>query len=235
VPVLSANALKVTDDTKCISNFLTQANGLGQIAYFDHGAYLMFDTVIVPVGSRITGECWPMIMATGSNFQDQNNPKPMWQIGNPGDVGTVEMSDLMLQTQGPAHGAIILQWNVAESTQGSAGMWDVQWRMGGSAGTQLQSDLCSKNPGVSHAANPACEASFLLLHVTSQATIYMENTWGWVADHELDRTDHNQTDIYNGRGFLFESANGPIWLYGTASEHSTLYNYQVRIPCHHDV
>lgn len=28
------------------------------------------------------------------------------------------------------------------------------------------------------------------------------------------------------RGFLFESEEGPIWLYGTAAEHSTLYNYQ---------
>jgi glucan 1,3-beta-glucosidase len=28
------------------------------------------------------------------------------------------------------------------------------------------------------------------------------------------------------RGFLFESQNGPIWLYGTAAEHSVLYDYQ---------
>ncbi len=28
------------------------------------------------------------------------------------------------------------------------------------------------------------------------------------------------------RGFLIESAEGPTWLYGTAAEHSALYNYQ---------
>jgi glucan 1,3-beta-glucosidase len=33
--------------------------------------------------------------------------------------------------------------------------------------------------------------------------------------------------IYNGRGVLIESEQGPVWLWGTASEHNVLYNYQI--------
>ena len=121
----------------------------------------------------------------------------------------------------------MVQWNVAEASQGSSGMWDVHMRIGGTAGTQLQSDKCSKNPTVTAAANNACEGAFLLLHVTSQATIYLENNWFWVADHELDLSDHNQVNIFNGRGVLIESSEGPVWMYGTSAEHSVLYNYQV--------
>jgi glucan 1,3-beta-glucosidase len=29
------------------------------------------------------------------------------------------------------------------------------------------------------------------------------------------------------RGFLIESADGPVWLYGTAAEHNALYDYQI--------
>ena len=169
-----------------------------------------------------------MIMASG--FTDQNSPKPVFQVGSPGDTGSVEMSDLVFQTIGPNPGAIMVEWNVAQTYPGSVGMWDVHWRIGGSNGTQLQSDTCSSRPNVTANANVNCEGAFLLLHVTQQASIYMENNWAWVADHELDLTDHHQLNIYNGRGILIESENGPVWMYGTSSEHSVLYNYQVQIP-----
>jgi glucan 1,3-beta-glucosidase len=44
-----------------------------------------------------------------------------------------------------------------------------------------------------------CSGAFLMLHVTEQADFYGENLWGWTADHELDRTDHQQVNIYTGR------------------------------------
>lgn len=167
-------------------------------------------------------------MAGGStSFQDQTNPAPVFQVGQPGDVGSVEISDLIFETLGPQPGAILVEWNVAESSQGSSGMWDVHFRIGGSAGTGLQSNTCAKNPTVTAPANPACEGAFLLLHVTTNATIYLENNWFWVADHELDLSDHNQINIFNGRGVLITSEDGPVWMYGTSSEHSVLYNYQI--------
>lgn len=198
------------------------------VVYFDHGAYLITSTVKVPKDIKITGEIWPLIMAGGStSFKDQANPAPVFQVGQPGDTGSVEMSDLIFETAGPQPGAIMIEWNVAETSQGSAGMWDVHVRVGGSAGTDLQSNTCSKDPTVTAPANPACEGAFLLLHVTSEATIYLENNWFWVADHELDLSDHNQINIFNGRGVLVASEQGPVWMWGTSSEHSVLYNYQL--------
>ncbi|KAL8756253.1 MAG: hypothetical protein Q9184_004569 [Pyrenodesmia sp. 2 TL-2023] len=216
-----------TDDTAAIQAIFDKATA-DQIVYFDHGAYIITSTVKVPKNIRITGEIWPLIMATGPTFADQSKPTPVFQVGQPGDTGAVEMSDLMFETKGPAPGAILMEWNIADpaNAPGSSGMWDVHFRIGGTAGTELQSDKCAKTPNSPHNANPACAGAFLLLHVTKQASIYLENTWFWVADHELDLADHGQIDIYNGRGVLVESAQGPVWMYGTSSEHHQLYNYQ---------
>ncbi|KAI9340761.1 hypothetical protein DFJ73DRAFT_946755, partial [Zopfochytrium polystomum] len=74
----------------------------------------------------------------------------------------------------------------------------------------------------------ACGGAFLGLQITSSASAYLENVWVWVADHELDRSDHNQISIYNGRGLLVQtSAGNPVWMYGTAVEHNQMYNYQL--------
>lgn len=217
----------VTDDTAAIQALFNSVAAT-DVVYFDHGAYVVTSTVKVPKNIRITGEIWPLIMAGGStSFKDQTNPQPVFQVGQPGDTGSVEMSDLIFETLGPQPGAVMVEWNVAETSQGSSGMWDVHIRIGGSAGTGLQSNTCSKNPTVTAPANAACEGAFMLLHVTSKATIYLENNWFWVADHELDLSDHNQVNIFNGRGVLIASEQGPVWMYGTSSEHSVLYNYQL--------
>lgn len=213
-----------TDDTAAIQAVLNKATA-DQVVYFDHGAYVVTDTIKVPKNIKMTGEIWPLIMAKG--FNDQTNPKAVFQVGQVGDTGSVEMSDMIFETIGPQAGAVMIEWNVKEASQGSAGMWDVHVRIGGSAGTELQSDKCSKNPKVTAPANEACIGAGLLLHVTSKASIYLENTWFWVADHELDLADHNQINIFNGRGVLISSEEGPAWLYGTSSEHSVLYNYQL--------
>ncbi|KAE8355097.1 pectate lyase superfamily protein-domain-containing protein [Aspergillus coremiiformis] len=214
-----------TDDTAAIQKVLDSATA-EQIVYFDHGAYIITDTIKVPKNIKIAGEVWPTLMAYGKKFADEQNPIPMLQVGQVGETGSVEISDLAIQTKGPAPGAILMQWNVAEASQGSVGMWDVHFRIGGSAGTQLQSDKCAKTPKETTKPNPECIASFMLLHITEKASAYIENSWFWTADHELDLPDHNQINIYNGRGVYIES-QGPVWLYGTASEHHQLYNYQV--------
>lgn len=214
-----------TDDTAAIQAVFNSI-AADQIVYFDHGAYVMTNTVRVPKNIKIVGEHWPLIMAGGSSaFKDQNNPKPVWQVGQKGDVGNIEIQDLIFETLGPQPGAILMEWNVAGQTKGSAGLFDVHFRVGGTAGTQLQSDKCSMTPQVTTKPDPACFGAFMLVHVTSTGSIYMENTWLWVADHELDRTDYNKINIYNGRGILIESTQG-AWLWGTASEHNVLVNYQ---------
>ncbi|RKK07475.1 Glucan 1,3-beta-glucosidase [Fusarium oxysporum f. sp. cepae] len=215
-----------TDDTATVQAVFDSI-AEDEIVYFDHGAYVITDTVKIPKNVKVVGEVWALIMAGGDkNFKDQANPKPVWQVGEEGDVGKVEMQDLMFETLGPQPGAILMQFNVAGETPGSAGLFDVHFRVGGSAGTKLQSDTCQKTPKVKTEPNPDCEGAFMLVHVTPQASIYMENTWLWVSDHELDLSDHSQINIYNGRGILIESTKG-AWLWGTASEHNVLYNYQL--------
>lgn len=214
-----------TDDTAALQKVLDSATA-DQVVYFDHGAYVITSTLKIPKDIKITGEVWPMIMAHGSNFQDENNPIPAVQVGQKGESGSVELSDLIITTKGPAPGVILMQWNVAAASQGSAGMWDVHIRIGGAAGTGLQSDTCPKTPDQVTTPKAECIAAFLLLHITEKASAYIENSWMWTADHELDLTDHSQINVYTGRGVLVES-QGPVWLWGTASEHHQLYNYQV--------
>ena len=216
-----------TDDTAAIQAVFDAATP-DQVVYFDHGAYLVTKTVKVPKNIRITGEIWPVILAGGdSAFKDQANPQPVFQVGQPGDKGAVEMSDLIFGTAGPQPGAILMEWNVAGTTAGAAGLWDVHTRIGGYAGTQLELAQCAKNPNVTNAVNPACFGAFLMLHIAPTGSAYLENTWYWVADHSLEPSGHDgQIDVFNGRGVLVEGP-GPVWGWATASEHSVLYNYQL--------
>ena len=197
------SAYKPIDDTVAMQNFFNTAAASGKVAYFDRGAYLVSNTVQIPKDLKITGEIWPMIMATGPNFANQFSPRPMWRVGNPGEVGTVEISDVMFETRGPAPGAIMVEWNIQAAYPGGAGMWEAHYRIGGSAGTLMQQTQCLKNPnnavGDNDPSIQTCSGAFLLLHVTPQANIYVENVWGWVSDHELDELNRDQVTIYSGR------------------------------------
>lgn len=217
----------ITDDSAIIQQILDSATP-DQIVYFDHGAYLIKKTIQVPKNIRISGEVWPLIMVDGPSFQNTANPQPAWRVANPGDTGVVEITDLMFETRGPAPGVIMMEWNIAdpEGQQGASGMWDVHFRVGGSAGTELQTSACRGSTPDSKQFNPNCAGSFMMMHVTQQSTGYFENCWFWVADHELDQYGEGKLNIFNGRGVLIES-QGPVWMYGTSSEHHVLYNYQV--------
>lgn len=216
----------VTDDTEAFQKALDGVTP-DQILYVDHGAYVITRTIVVPKNIRITGEFWPMIMISGEFFGDSNNPKPAIVVGNPGDTGNVEITDLMFETRGPAPGAIMMEWNVQAQSQGSSGMWDSHFRVGGTAGTELQAKNCIRQQaGAPGSFNPQCAGAFLMLHIKQTASGYFENDWMWVADHDLDAKPYNQTNIFSGRGVLIES-QGPVWMWGTSSEHSQLYNYQI--------
>lgn len=104
-------------------------------------------------------------------------------------------------------------------------MWDSHFRVGGAVGSDLQLSNC---PKLSGSVNAKCKAASMLLHLTTESSGYFENVWAWVADHDLDQAPNvdSQIDIYSARGILIES-QGPTWLYGTASEHNVLYQYQL--------
>lgn len=105
------------DQTAAINSLLS--SNIGSLIFFPGGVYLVEGTVQVPVGTLMTGSGWSQIMATGSYFQDIANPKVVVQVGKPGDKGIIEITDMLFTVKGPTAGAVLMEWNVHESTQGS--------------------------------------------------------------------------------------------------------------------
>ncbi|CAK5264148.1 unnamed protein product [Mycena citricolor] len=188
---------------------------------FDAGTYLVKSTINIPPGTLIVGEMFSVIMAGGSAFASQASPTPVLRVGNPGDQGTVEISDIVITTQGGSAGAVGIEWNIAQGSQGSAGLWDVHIRLGGTTGTNVQVSQCP----TSQYNLVSCATAFLGLHVTPTGSGYFENLWVWNADHDLDDPNQTRINAFSGRGILVESAAGPVWLWGTASEHHVIYEY----------
>lgn len=258
--ILSARSLGakgdgVSDDTQALQNAIFAAKSQNKILFIDGGDYIVTSTIYVPGGSKIVGEVFPVILATGSYWSDINNPLPVIQVGKPGEVGQVEWSDVIMSTKGPAPGALLIQWNLASAnapqfstppegwvsqgsyphgkpeTLGPSGMWEVHTRIGGFAGSELLVADCPSSDTRNNSIPPLapdskCIAAAGSMHVTASArNLYMENTWLWVADHDAEDPALRQITVYAGRGLLIES-NYAVWLVGTSVEHHTLYEYQ---------
>ncbi|TLD31026.1 hypothetical protein PspLS_01908 [Pyricularia sp. CBS 133598] len=216
------------DQASCINAFLRKAVDGRKIAYFPAGVYVVGSTVNIPTNSVVQGSLWSQIMGSGFYFSDMKNPKVMVQVGNKGDVGTMEITEMLFSVRGATAGAVLMEWNVAAVSQGAAAMWDSHFRVGGGLGTDLDLSTC---PKFSNKAE--CIAASLLFRVTPQANGYFENVWVWVADHDNDKTIYNQPDssstqisIFAARCTLIES-RGPSWFVGGGSEHCVMYNYLV--------
>ncbi|KAI5124386.1 hypothetical protein M0805_008989 [Coniferiporia weirii] len=218
---LGAKGDGTTDDTQAIINAFAQYSGC-KIIFFDQGTYLVTSTITIPAGTQMTGEAWSVIMGSGSAFSDMNNPQPVIRAGDTNSQGVLEISDIIFTTRGPAAGAILLEWNVHDPSgqQGAAGMWDSHIRLGGALGTDLTSSNCPNTT----TTGTNCISSFLALHLTPASSAYLEGTWVWQADHELD-PPFAEVSIYSGRGIYSQSA-GPVWMIGTA-EHHVLYQYNL--------
>lgn len=244
-----------TDDTAALQAAINAAASQRKILFIDGGDYVVTSTLYVPSGSKIVGEVFPVILATGRFWSDINKPLPVVQVGRSGEVGQVELSDIILSTRGPAPGAVLVQWNLASASApqyatapdgytcqgvygsgkpealGPSGMWDVHTRIGGFAGSNLGIQECpaagTQNVSIPPAEiNSNCIAAATSVHVTKSArNLYMENTWLWVADHDAEDPQLRQITVYAGRGLLVES-NYAVWLVGTAVEHHSLYEYQ---------
>ncbi|KAJ7290151.1 exo-beta-1,3-glucanase [Mycena rebaudengoi] len=211
-----------TDDTAALKAIFAAYAGC-KIIFFDAGTYVVTSTLQIPAGTQIVGEAWTVIAGKGAAFQDMNSPVPVVQVGAPGSTGLLEISDIIFSTIGPAAGAIVVEWNIKQSAQGNAAMWDSHIRLGGAAGSGLQGSDC---PSSGSGGTTNCISAFLALHLTPESTAYLEGTWVWLADHELDQPGEGQISIFSGRGIFSESA-GPVWLIGTASEHHVLYQYNL--------
>lgn len=192
----------VGDDTVGIQAIINLASEEGKVVFFPHGIYLVSDTIIVPPNSRLVGEAWTQISATGSKFSDAKRPTPMVKIGQEGDVGVAQLSDFIFTVAETLPGAVLLQVNMAGSAPGDVGVFNTHFRIGGAFGTKTKTE-CS---------NPAnCLAARLSLHTTSGASLYLENSWSWTADHDLDGS--NTVYPGTGAGYLIESRGG-TWILG---------------------
>lgn len=201
----------VADDTYPLQQAINNAAGAGAVLFWDAGTYRVTSTLTMPPGSKWVGETYSVIMSSGGFFNDMSNPKPVVRVGNPGQTGQVEWSDMIVSTQGPQAGAILIEWNLATSGAPS-GMWDVHARIGGFAGSQLSVPQCRATSGA-NPVNPNCIGGYMSMHVTPGATgLYMENVWLWTADHDIDDSGDTQVSVYNGRGLYIESTAGTFWL-----------------------
>ncbi|GJD05036.1 lysM domain-containing protein [Colletotrichum higginsianum] len=216
----------VTDDTAAFQRAVDSSQG--KILFVDAGSYILTGTVTVPAGVKMVGETWSQLVARGPAFSDETKPTVMLRVGRPGQVGNVEMQDLIFTTKGPTAGAVLIEWNMAADAKGSAALWDCHVSIGGAAGTDLTPAEC---PALTSGIAPGCNAASLMMHIKPGASGYFENMWLWVADHMIDDPDLEdanntmvQNSVYVARGLLVESTE-PTWLYGTSSEHAVMYQY----------
>ncbi|KAG7417882.1 Glucan 1,3-beta-glucosidase [Fusarium oxysporum f. sp. rapae] len=156
-----------TDDTAVLNYLFSAAANMSAIVYVLFSVYIISDTVEILVGLRVIGQVWPQIMATGSKFADALKPRVAVCVGLPGQVGVIEIQNMMMTVRGATAGAIMMEWNVHESGQGSAGLWDTHFRVGGAAGTDLTVKDC---PKLSGKVNPNYIAASLMLHLTPDSS-----------------------------------------------------------------
>ncbi|CAO1618368.1 unnamed protein product [Sympodiomycopsis kandeliae] len=226
----------VADDTKALQNILNCFSDGQHVIFIPHGHYLLTDTLTIPPGARIVGEIWPVLLGSGSNFNDEDNPRPVMQVGHhSGQEGLVEISECIVSTRGPTRGAIVLQWNLQKdqrctSTGSFPGMWDTHIRLGGFKGSQLEDDRFDCDKPLDIESSWAC---FLAWYLPRGSNGCFVNNWIWLADHTLDsnfstkRYAGKQISLLASRGILIESNPGPVMLWGGASEHFLLYQYQL--------
>lgn len=63
---------------------------------------------------------------------------------------------------------------------------DCHVRVGGASGTGLTAKEC---PAVRQGVNANCNGGSMMMHLTDSSSAYIENSWLWVADHDLDDVD----------------------------------------------
>lgn len=131
----------------------------------------------------------------------------MIQVGKQGDVGTVEMQDLLFTSKGPTPGAVLVQWNIKANKKGAAALWgtyrsagengvcthlklmlyyyaDCHARLGGATGTSLTPAEC---PALTNGeVRKECFAASLMMYIAPDASGYFDNMWLWVADHMIE-------------------------------------------------
>jgi glucan 1,3-beta-glucosidase len=152
----------------------------------------------------------------------------MFKMGTPGTHGLIEVSDILFDVAEVLPGAILVENNVSGPNQGSVGLWDSHFKVGGTENSRVEVQ-CPSYPPTGRYNVTSCKAAFMFLHLRPESSTYIESSWGWTVNRDLDgltgSTNGTSQAIAVGRGMLVESKKS-TWLVGTAFEHSTLYQYQ---------
>lgn len=164
------------------------------VVFFPFGTYLLSSTVTLRNNSVLVGEGLAVLMAKAGSPAFQNESNPTPMILTPAGASTsVQFADLLFSAEGDVPGCTLLQWQSGPAS----GLWDVHYRLE--------------------------HTTWAMLHMTGSGAGYLENTWLWTADHDID--SGATINVTNPRGFLCESA-GPTVMVGTASEHNYLFQYR---------
>lgn len=91
------------------------------MTFFPAGTYLATSTIHIPPGSRLIGEAWSAISASGPFFASASGPKSLVQMGLPGQVGIAQVSDMLFTVADILPGCVLLEINVAGSRPGDVG------------------------------------------------------------------------------------------------------------------
>jgi hypothetical protein len=208
----------VTDDSTSLNAILRENAANCRVTYFPYGVYLLRDTLMIPPGSRIVGEGWAVLSGAGSAFTDPWNPRAVVQVGYPGDIGVAEIQNMRFTVAEVLPGAKILEINMAGSNPGDVGLWNTLTTVGGTADTIVSTSCINQD-------SRTCMAAYMHIHLSQTSSAYIENHWGWTADHNLDGGP-SAIIISGGRGILVESTKA-TWLVGTSFEHNWLYQYNL--------
>jgi hypothetical protein len=208
-----------TDDSANLNVILKQNAANCALTYIPYGVYILKDTLFIPPNTRIVGEAWSVLSGSGAKFSDATNPQPVVKIGNVGDLGIVEIQDIRFTVAEVSPGAIIVEVNVAGNQAGDVGIWNSLITVGGTADTTISTTCTNQDAKY-------CMAAFMMMHLTATSSAYIENFWGWTADHDMDGGTTSPMIISTGRGLLVESSRG-TWLTGTSFEHNWLYQYNI--------
>jgi hypothetical protein len=100
------------------------------------------------------------------------------QVGNAGDVGVVELSDLVITTTGGSAGAIGIEWNLDATSPGAAGLWDVHVRLGGAMVRRL---LFSLPPLFRHSLREPTSTLRTAQHLPSMQRSALRPSWGFIS------------------------------------------------------
>jgi glucan 1,3-beta-glucosidase len=99
-----------SDDSFALSLIIKLAAALSRPLFIPFGSYIVTQSINIPVGAIIVGECWSQIVAKGAFFSDVNYPQAMIIVGSMGDKGSVEIQDIMFTTEGPTAGVVLVEW-----------------------------------------------------------------------------------------------------------------------------